>query len=58
MDPRLAAGLWEIGKLGLQQFLLYARMAGKTSEEIKAEFDASSARFDERPVADLEPPPG
>ena len=57
MDPTAAALLWEVGKLGLQQFFLYARMTGKTPEEIRAEFDVASARFDARLVADLQPPP-
>ena len=57
MDPVLTALLWEVGKAGLQQFLLAARLAGKTSEDIAAEFEASSARMDARPASELPPPP-
>ena len=49
--------MWEIGKLALQQFLLYARAAGRSKEEIQAAFDESTARMDARPVANLPPPP-
>jgi hypothetical protein len=57
MNEAAVALLWELGKLGLQQYLIYARMAGRTAEEINAEFNEARIRFEQRSPEDLLPPP-
>jgi len=57
MDATVAALLWELGKLSLQQFLLYARLARKSGEEIEAAWQDATIRFEARPAAELQPPP-
>ena len=57
MDPIISAVLWEVAKGSLQQFFIFARQAGKTKEEIDAEWQRSRAAADARPAEDLTPPP-